>query len=326
MKEIQVNKTLPIINMNFEEVKASLEETLSKFENLVVTDENLKDCKATQKDLSKLGRDIDTYRKGVKKEMEAPIKSFENQCKELVAMVDQANKPIKDGIAVYDDKKRVEKVEYANQIIALIIVNLGLEPKYAQRLVLDPSYSNLTTTKKFIKENIESRAERLKQEQDQEHQRKEMIKKSIDAAVAGANETLGTPLKAEDFYQYIERGFDLAQCINMVNSQATKLRRAEEAAKEKAIREEQERIRQEELAKLKAEEPAKTPEVKEEVKPVEQVKTPEPTPVQNTQPKDQRHFFIKATISHDCEHMRLLSSFLKDNGFNLCVEDKGLVK
>lgn len=326
MKEIQVNKTLPVINMNFEEVKTSLQETLSKYENLVVTDENLKDCKASQKDVSKLSKDIDNYRKTIKKELEAPIKVFESDCNELKGMADKVNEKLKGEIAVYDDKKRVEKVQYAKQIIALIVVELGLEPKYSQRLVIDPVYSNLNTTKKFIKEDITSKAERLKKEQEEEHQRKEMIKTSIDAAVEGANATLNTPLVAEDFYQYIERGYDLAHCINMVNAQAGTLRRAEEAAKEKAIREEQERIRQEELAKLKAEEPAKTPEVKEEVKPVEQVKTPEPTPVQNTQPKDERHFFIKATISHDCEHMRLLSSFLKDNGFNLCVEDKGLVK
>lgn len=49
MKEIQINKELPVIKMNFEEVKGSLQETMKKFEGIIVTEESLKDCKATQK-------------------------------------------------------------------------------------------------------------------------------------------------------------------------------------------------------------------------------------------------------------------------------------
>ena len=135
MKDIQVNKQLPVLTMNFEEVKSSLEETINKYRGIVVTEESLKDCKATQRDLSKLGKDIDTYRKGVKKEMEAPIKAFEVQCKELIQMVDEANKPIKAGIEEFDNKKRIEKITYAKQIIALKIVDLGLESKFAFKYI-----------------------------------------------------------------------------------------------------------------------------------------------------------------------------------------------
>ncbi len=84
MKNLQVNKVLPVINANFEEVKASLIETMEKYKGIVVTEDGLKDCKATQKDLAKIRRDIDTYRKLIKKEMTAPIIEFENECKEII--------------------------------------------------------------------------------------------------------------------------------------------------------------------------------------------------------------------------------------------------
>ena len=70
MKEIEVKKRLPIILMNFNEVKSSLEDTMDKYRGIIVTEENLKKCKTTQKDLAKLRRGIDEYRKNVKKEIE----------------------------------------------------------------------------------------------------------------------------------------------------------------------------------------------------------------------------------------------------------------
>ena len=59
MKNLQVNKVLPVINANFEEVKVSLIETMEKYKGIVVTEDGLKDCKATQKDLAKIRNDID---------------------------------------------------------------------------------------------------------------------------------------------------------------------------------------------------------------------------------------------------------------------------
>ena len=109
LKEIVLNKTLPVINMNFEEVKASLIETTEKYKGIIVTEDGLMDCKATQKDLAKIRNDIDSYRKAVKKEMEKPIKEFESQCKELISLVEDAEQPIKEGILLFDNKRREEK-------------------------------------------------------------------------------------------------------------------------------------------------------------------------------------------------------------------------
>jgi len=96
MKEIVLNKQLPIINMNYEEVKASLIETTEKYKGIVVTEEGLKDCKATQKELAGVRNKIDDYRKAIKREMEKPIKSFEGQCKELIGLVESLSLTISE--------------------------------------------------------------------------------------------------------------------------------------------------------------------------------------------------------------------------------------
>jgi len=138
VKEIVLNKQLPIINMNFEEVKASLIETTEKYKGIIVTEEGLKDCKATQKELAGVRNKIDDYRKAIKREMEKPIKEFEGQCKELIGLVEEAEKPIKDGILIFDNKRRDEKKLKALELINECVQALGLEEKYASRLtVLD---------------------------------------------------------------------------------------------------------------------------------------------------------------------------------------------
>ena len=61
-------QTITSKTMNFEEVKANLVENMEKnIKGIVVTEESLKDCKATQRDLAGLRNKIDSYRKDGKR-------------------------------------------------------------------------------------------------------------------------------------------------------------------------------------------------------------------------------------------------------------------
>ena len=66
MNNLVVNTQVPIIKTNFEEVKENLIVNLERYKGIIVTDETLKDCKATQKDLAGLRAKIDKYRKETK--------------------------------------------------------------------------------------------------------------------------------------------------------------------------------------------------------------------------------------------------------------------
>ena len=68
MEELRIkNEQLPVIEINYEDVKKSLEETMGKYKGIVVTEEGLQDCKATQKKLAGLRNNIDKYRKDKKR-------------------------------------------------------------------------------------------------------------------------------------------------------------------------------------------------------------------------------------------------------------------
>lgn len=216
MKEIIVNTQLPVIKTNFEEVRESLIVNLEKYKGIVVTEENQKDCKAMQKELASLRNQIDTERKAIKKQVEAPIKKFDTDVKELVGIITEIEKPMKEGIKVFDDRRKEEKRKFADIKIFEICQKLNLEKKYADQLTVLDKYLNLSVSAKSVVEDIEQRAETLKQQQNMDKCKLELLKGSIESTLESVNETIKTPLKFTDFEKYIDMGWDAARIIREI--------------------------------------------------------------------------------------------------------------
>ncbi|MDP4147108.1 MAG: DUF1351 domain-containing protein [Bacillota bacterium] len=223
MLELELNKQLPIISMNYEDLKASVSETMEKFKHIVVTEDNLRDSKDTLRTLSKMRNEIDRHRKDVKQELLAPITSFEMKCKVLMDLIKEAEDPIKSGIKVFDDKKKEEKRQVALKLISEVVESLGLEEKYAKRLNCLDNYMNLTAKPSAVKKDIEQRAFLLLQEQTKEQELLEIIKDAIE----NANETINTTLKLDDFGNLISMNIPTSKIIQEINKRAELIREAE---------------------------------------------------------------------------------------------------
>ena len=308
MKDIEINKQLPVITMNFEEVKASLVENMEKYKGIIVTEESLKDCKATQKDLAGLRNKLDTYRKDVKKEMEKPIKAFESDCKELIGLIAEVEAPIKSGILEFDNKRKEEKRKFADIKIFEICQKLNLEKKYADQLTVLDKYLNLSASAKSVVEDIEQRAEALKQQQNMDKVKAEMVKANIESALETVNLTLKTPLQYSDFEKYLALGWDGPRIVREINERAAQIRQAEKAAEEMATKKiEEEKVSKEEV-QIPMDLKPKAPEVPKEVK------------------EDEPKFFVDTYVEGTFEQIQNLSKFLKDNGYKYEVHSKGKVK
>lgn len=295
--DIQVNKQLPVITINFEEVKANLIENTEKYKGLIVTEEGLKDCKATQKELAGLRNKLDTYRKDVKKEMEKPIKEFEVQCKELISLIEGVERPIKIGISEFDDKRREIKRMSARATILDFIKDLGLEEKYASQLTVLDKYLNLSASAKSIVGDIEQRASILKQQQNADKAKAEMLKATIETTLEAINKTIKIPLEYKNFERYIEYGWDIARIAREINNQADLVRKSEQPK----------------------EESRKEIEVQVDLKPKESVEVKETKEYETL-------FFVDVHVEHNYEAIQALSKFLKDSGYKYMVHNKGIVK
>lgn len=300
MKEIVIKKQDAVIDINFEEVKASLVETMDKYKGIVVTEEGLKDCKATQKELAGLRNKIDGYRKEVKREMEAPIKEFEGKCKELIALVGEVEKPIKEGITVFDDTRRLEKVKKVNELIIECVQAKGLNDKYKAKIGIHNINITLTNSIKSIKEEIETKVDILLHQQIEEEKAKEILVETIKATLESVNTTIKKQLTFAEYEMYIDMGWSLPQIVKIINNNAEMIRKAEEPKPEP----------KEEVAPG-VEEPKQEVSIPMDLKPVNEV------PIQEDK------WFVDIKVTHNKEMIMKLSEFLKANNYEYEVNSKG---
>lgn len=305
MKDLEVTKELPVIKTNFADVKASLTETITKYKGIVVTEEGLQDCKATQKELAGLRHKIDDFRKTVKKDMEGPIKEFEGQCKELIGLITEAEQPIKDGINVFDNKRRKEKRNKALEFIKESLQTHNLSEKYAARLTVLDKYLNLAGSVKSVREDIEQRAISLAKEQEDEIKAKEMQIATILATIESVNVNINSKLKLEDFQRYIDMNYPLDRIVREINIRAEAIR--------------------------KAENPPEPQKVKEETKPLEPVKehvsvTESPKTSQKPVEKEERLYFYELRVIGNEEFMMKLKELIQSDGVKYETLNKGVVQ
>jgi hypothetical protein len=97
------------IDFNFEDLKTELGRSLSYYNGLVVTEDDIKSAKEDRAKLNKLREALENKRKEVKKEGMAPYTDFENKVKELVGLIDKPILAIDTQLKDYEDKRRAAK-------------------------------------------------------------------------------------------------------------------------------------------------------------------------------------------------------------------------
>ena len=285
VKEFQA----PVIITNYETLKAELKTQLEEYAGLIVTEETLAGGKAAQKELASLRVKIDTFRKEKKKELEKPIKNFEAQCKELISLVESVEKPIKEGIKVYDDKKREEKRQVALQLIKEVAEENGLNEKYTAQLTVIDKYMNLTATAKAVREDLDNRAFALKVEQDREAERLDII----NSVLASENSRLRTKMSIELFQRSIDVGTATSIILEDIRRMAAKMYEAEN----------------------KPVEPPKEPQPTE-------VPPQEEKPKETPQAQPEKQYTATLKLIGTLQELRSVSAFLKTYGISYEVLDQ----
>jgi len=228
MKDLQViEKKMPVIEINFEELKAELIEKTEHYKNLVVTEDTIPEAKETQKSLAGLRVKLDNERKEVKKIFSAPIVEFENQVKKLIDIIAEAEKPIKDGLDFYEQKRIEEKKELIHQIKNEI---LGKLPKKYQDMIETPAnFTNKTISEKAIKDHfyIQSLTALKKMSDDEKKERQ--ILDYIDKV----NEELNLQIEIKrDMFRFDDES-DIVMCFGDIERTAKNQKRVEDEYKRK---------------------------------------------------------------------------------------------
>ncbi len=161
--EFQIRTDLAVIpktiEFNFVEIKKELAGNLEKYQNMVVTEDAIKDAKAYRAKLNKLKEAIEKKRKEIKAECLAPYNAFEKQVKEIVSMIEAPMLAIDGQIKEFEAARKAEKMEeigaYYKANAADIIDLVSFER------IFDPKWLNATASMKSIEEEIDKTVTRI---------------------------------------------------------------------------------------------------------------------------------------------------------------------
>lgn len=279
------------IKTNFTEVRENLKFSLEKYKGLLVSEETLKDCKATQKELAGLRNKVDSYRKETKSKLQEPIKKFEEECKELLSLIVEVEKPIKEGIAKFDEERRQEKVLLALDYLNKQLEENNINEKFRKNISIHDIKVNLTNSIKSIKEEIDFKISNIKALQESEEKEKEILKAAVMKQIEQENVGLNTKLTYSEFSSFVEEGWTVDKIMTLIKGQANKIKQAETPAPVPAIEHGK-------STSLKAEQSEEMNENEEK-------------------------FFVKLKVSASKDNLKRLKNFLDCDAYNVEVVGQG---
>jgi hypothetical protein len=158
-----------IIENNGEEVKAWLRDVMQKYEGLVVTPESIKSAKEDKAKLNKLRTALEERRKEVKRDYLAPYQRFEENYKELLALIDKPIAGIDSQIRALDEQERQQKYDRLKAYFGQCVT--GAAPNDAAFIrfedILNPKWANKTLSESKLEQELCDTVTRIYGERDE---------------------------------------------------------------------------------------------------------------------------------------------------------------
>lgn len=151
---------LPPVEWNYEAVKQWVQDGLKAYEGRVYTDDTINEAKRDRANLNKLVKALDTKRKEIKAVYLEPYTLFEQQAKELTAMVEQQSKEIDAQVKAYDERRKQEKLEKIKvELYEPMIGSLAELVPYKK--LHDPKWLNVTASMAAVSSELAAKIDRI---------------------------------------------------------------------------------------------------------------------------------------------------------------------
>jgi hypothetical protein len=150
--KVEEIKSLEPVKFNYEDIKNWLITKTKEYKDVVYTPETITLARQDRATLNKVSSAINDEKKRIKNELLKPYVDFENKCKELMAIVDDASKTIDKQVKEFEEKEQNAKKE---QIKAVFDAYIGdYKDLILFDLIFNPRWLNKTYTMKKIEEEI----------------------------------------------------------------------------------------------------------------------------------------------------------------------------
>ena len=250
---VKVNVGVGTIEFNLQELKDNLAREMQVYENLVVTEDTVKDSKKDLAMLRKASKELNDRKIAVKKEFLAPYTAFESEVKDAIAIIEKPISLIDAQIKQFEEEQKVAKKKHLEEVFQDQVGELGEYITFGE--VFKESWLNATAKDKDAIDEIQ------------------IAKMKVEGELQ-AIKSLASEIEPELLDHY-KRTHSLAECIQKNTNYLETKRLAEERVRreeeERKAREEQERLAKEQAARQEekvAEQDLPKEEVQETVAPM----------------------------------------------------------
>ena len=250
---VKVNVGVGTIEFNLQELKDNLAREMQVYENLVVTEDTVKDSKKDLAMLRKASKELNDRKIAVKKEFLAPYTAFESEVKDAIAIIEKPISLIDAQIKQFEEEQKVAKKKHLEEVFQDQVGELGEYITFGE--VFKESWLNATAKDKDAIDEIQ------------------IAKMKVEGELQ-AIKSLASEIEPELLDHY-KRTHSLAECIQKNTNYLETKRLAEERVRreeeERKAREEQERLAKEQAARQEekvAEQDLQKEEVQEAVAPM----------------------------------------------------------
>jgi|GEM_PF-1889922 len=181
--ELQVKTTKfepAVIEFNYEEIEKQLDGNLKRYQGLTFTNKEAAECNRVVAELRKGKTLVDQYRIKTKKQLNEPVKAFEEQCKTLNVKFDSVINPLLEQSKEFDKEQREEKLKRVEEIKDQVIADLSITEEIADLITIEDRYLNKSTTLKSIEEDMHEQANDIITQKQNEQQNIDLIKAHVE--------------------------------------------------------------------------------------------------------------------------------------------------
>lgn len=222
---LAIEQTLPALSCDYEGLKSWATAMTAKYENLVITESEVKDIKVDMAELNKAKQKLDRARIDAVKAVSAPIREFEGQIKEICGIFDKTYRALGEQVKGFEAKEREEKRAKVQTIADRYLANaLKDYPRFEGKLgvTIEERWLNKTITLKKVEEEIVNILDgQIKLGLAIEARKKAQSERRllIEKAVMAGNERLGINLPVSEFMcaPYTDLELDGVTVLSKIN-------------------------------------------------------------------------------------------------------------
>lgn len=223
------------VTTNFEDVKKNLQIITEKYKGLVVTDQNQKDMEKTLREVVSLRTSIQKFEVNGKRKLRKPVDQFAEACKELLKIVNEAERPLREQLDAYEARRQEGVTKVILHKYEEMALDAGIREEFRSCDILS-KWMNKTAKLKDTYEDIARLVSEQATAQKQHDDLKELRNSRRELALlqiekANRDYALATPI-TEDFLtdELLDTSAEIIK--NTINEEALRRHEMDENARQ----------------------------------------------------------------------------------------------